>query len=261
MKTIKITILITTLNDGIERVIKNLLPQLKDVYEIIISHQITDKNISPYLEELASNIRYKYIYDKGLSKNRNNALKFASGDICVICDDDLNYIENFDKIIKEAYFNNNFADIITFQAIDEKGNYHGKKIKKIFKHNNISILNVTSWTITFKLNSIREKKIKFDENFGLGTKICVGEENIFLRDSIKKNLNLIYYPKIIVIHPKESSGLNYRDELIKSRPKVFKRMFGFLGYVFSLIYFPIFHYKLYKKKYSFFKFIKISIKK
>jgi len=46
-KTPTLGILITTMNEGIERVKNTLLPELQNVDEVIISHQITDENISP----------------------------------------------------------------------------------------------------------------------------------------------------------------------------------------------------------------------
>jgi len=56
-------ILITTINSWIDRVKKELIPQLKNVDEIIISHQITDKNIKPEKEFLWEKVKYFYMYD------------------------------------------------------------------------------------------------------------------------------------------------------------------------------------------------------
>lgn len=111
-------ILITTMNDGINRVVSELLPQLKKVDEIIISHQITDNITQPYKDSLPPRVKYVYMFEGGLSKNRNNALKYSTADICHICDDDLNYLEGFEEVIKNAYGSSD-ADIITFQALNE----------------------------------------------------------------------------------------------------------------------------------------------
>jgi glycosyltransferase involved in cell wall biosynthesis len=47
-KKLTFSVIITTMNSEIDRVIKNLLPQLNFVDEVIISHQITDENIKPF---------------------------------------------------------------------------------------------------------------------------------------------------------------------------------------------------------------------
>ena len=260
MKSDKITvgILITTTNQGIKRVKEELLPQLSSADEIIISHQIFDEKTKPEKNLTKGNIRYFHLKEKGLSKNRNNALKHSKSDICHICDDDLNYKKDFCKIIKKNYQKFKSYDVITFQAVDENNKWHYYKSKDK-KHNFYSILKLSSWGVTFKRKSVLRENIKFDEDYGLGAKWCIGEENIFLKDCLDKGLKLRHCNKVVVSHGKESSGFIYRDELIYSRIKAFKRMYGFLGEVFAVLYFSIFHHKLYKKKYSFFKFFKMSL--
>ncbi|MBS9775345.1 glycosyltransferase [Candidatus Gracilibacteria bacterium] len=252
-------VLITTMNNGIKRVKKELLPQLKDVDEVIISHQITDENISPEKENLGENIKYVFMREKGLSKNRNNALKYATADICYICDDDLDFIEGFEKIIKNSYADIE-ADIITFQAQTPDGKKHFP-IKE-GKHSKSSILRIWSWGITFKREVIQKNNIIFDEEFGLGARYPVGEENIFLTDCYKKGLKMFHCEKSIVIHKEESSGIDYknREDLIIARIKLWKRVWGVFGGMLAIPYFTIFHYKYYKKYFSIWHFFSLSFK-
>jgi glycosyltransferase involved in cell wall biosynthesis len=263
MKTNNFTlgILITTCNENIKRVKKDLVPNLiknKNIDEIIISHQIFDKITKPEKNLTKGKVKYFYMFEKGLSKNRNNCLKNSKSDICHICDDDLIYLKDFSKIIKTEYLKNKNLDLITFQATKENNKNHFDV--KQGKHNSLSILKIWSWGITFKRKSILNKNIKFDETFGLGSKWCVGEENIFLKDCLDKKLKMIHCDNSIVFHKDESSGLNYRDNLIISRIKVFKRLFGFVGGFLGIFYFTIFKYKEYKNKYSFFKYFWLSFK-
>ena len=263
-KELTLWIIITTMNNWIKRVKKELLPQLKNVDEIIISHQIIDKNIIPEkIEELKKyhkNIKYSVLNEKWLSKNRNNWLKLAQSDIIHICDDDLNFKNNFVEIIKEEYLKNKNADIITFQAENEKWEKHFQ-VKK-WEHNRFSILRIWSWGITFKRNKVLEKNISFDENFWLWEKYPVWEENIFLTDCYKKWLKIYHSDKSIVIHPDESSWIDYknREDLVIARIKLFKRLFWFLWWFAWIFYFTILHYKYYKKYFSIKKFIILSFK-
>lgn len=252
-----ISILITTLDEGIFWVIQKLLPQLKDADEIIISHQITKSKIENIPEFFPKNTKYISLQWKGLSKNRNHALKYATGDICYICDDDLEILPWALENIKEAYTQNDF-DVITFQAIDEFWNRHFHVQE--WKHSKISILKVWSWGITFRRKYLEEKNVNFDENFWLWAKYPVWEENIFLKDLIDSWANLYHSDRVIVRHPKESSGILYRDELIIARVQVWKRLFGFFWGIFSIFYFTLFHYKFYKTKYSMGKFFILSCK-
>ncbi|MFW5704360.1 MAG: glycosyltransferase [Nanoarchaeota archaeon] len=257
----KISILITTMNDKIKKVKKELLPQLKKKnVEVIISHQITESNIKPEINSLGVNVKYFFMYDKGLSKNRNNALKYASGDICVVCDDDVRFVKDFYDIIFNAYLKNKEADIITFQSLNLKNRLRKNYNLNKFRHNWKSILSVSSIEITFKRRKVLSKKLYFDESFGLGAKYNSGEENIFLKDSLTRGLKLISVPSPINLHPHESSGQIYSRQLIISRIKLFKRMFGFFGGIFAVFYFTIFHYKFYRKKFSLFRFFVLSLK-
>lgn len=240
-------VLITTMNEWIYRVKNELLPQLKNVDEVIISHQITDWSILPESNNLWENVKYFFMFEKWLSKNRNNALKYSKSDICYICDDDLNFIAWFDEIIKNEYKKSDY-DIITFQAENESWKKHFKL--KEGNHNRFSVLKIWSWWITFKRESLIKNNIYFDESFWLGTKYPVWEENIFLTDSIKKWLKMYHSDKPIVIHPNESSWIDYREELIIARIKVFKRLFWFIWWSAWVFYFTILHYKYYKTKFS-----------
>lgn len=250
-------ILITTMNSWIERVKKELLPQLKNVDEVIISHQITDKNILPEEWNLWEKVKYFYMYDKWLSKNRNNAIKNSTSDICYICDDDLNLEEWFEEIIKNEYLKSDF-DIITFQAINEKWEKHFK-LKK-WEHNILSVLKIWSWWITFKRDFINKNNLTFDENFWLGTLFPTWEENIFLMDLYKKWAKMYHSNKPIVFHPDESSWINYNKDLIIARIKVFKRLFWFVWWIAWIFYFTVLHYKYYKWKFSVLDFFILSFK-
>ena len=56
------------------------------------------------------------------------------------------------------------------------------------------------------IQKIKDKRLAFDERFGLGTKLKRGEEEIFIQDLIKNGLWGVFYPIYIVKHPFESTG-------------------------------------------------------
>lgn len=248
-------VLITTMNSGIDRVKSNLISKLSDADEIIVSHQITDSDIYPEKESLGDNVSYHYMYNTWLSKNRNCALKASYSDICHICDDDIEILPWYVDIIKEAYKNND-SDVITFQAINEVWELHFNASE--WKHNSVSILRIWSWGVTFSRNAVLEKNILFDENFWLWAKYPVGEENIFLHDCHRLGLKTQHINYPIVMHPTESSWHNYRDELVISRIKLWKRMWGKFGWVAAVLYFTVFDYKHYKISYSPYSFFVLS---
>lgn len=204
-----INVLISTINAGIRKIENILQPQITDV-KYIISHQFTDvkyKKIPSSL--LRDDVIITQIGGKGLSRSRNNALEFAEGDIAVIADDDIAYLPDTFNIIKEVYTNNPFLDVVCFkiktnQNEPEYKNYPSSSyvLNDAVKHY------LSSVEITFRIKSIRDKSIVFDNRFGLGSNyIPSGEEEIFIYDCLKAKLRIAYYPYYIVRH-----GYKYINE-------------------------------------------------
>lgn len=172
----------------------------------------------------------------GLSKSRNIAINNASKDICVICDDDVNYIKGFEEIIINSFKENEEIDILTFQIKTPEGELFKSYNSKEFKHNTKSILKVSSIEVAFRLKSIKDNNIKFDEDFGLGSQYISGEENIFLLDCLKGGLKAKYIPKPIAIHPNESSGQKLDSLAIYSKGALFFRLFGIKSVILNFIF-------------------------
>ena len=109
-------------------------------------------------------------------------------------------IKNIKKTIE-----NESADIYTFRI--SKG-YNKKLYKKYSnrkKINRLNALKVSSIEIVASKNKIDKYSISFNENFGLGSKYPICEENLFLLDCLTYGLLAIHIPKIIVIHSGDSA--------------------------------------------------------
>jgi len=211
----KLNVLISTIDSGIEKINNILLPIRADL-EYIISHQYTDNKYKYIPKELKRpDVFISQIFGIGLTKSRNNAIKHANGDVCIISDDDVKYTNEYFDIVKKIYENNK-VDIACFKIFTGENQ---KEYKKYPNHEidlkDLHIYSPSSIELTFKLNTIEEKKILFDERFGLGSWLNGGEENIFVYDAIKANLRVRFFPFYIVQHPYEST--------IKSFPKYAKR--------------------------------------
>ena len=174
----KIQVLIATMNLKDK---KNLLKKLNVNTEAIVINQVS----SPDGEMINYNDRKNQIYsykEKGLSKSRNKALEKSDADICVIADDDMTYVDNYEKIIKDAYKKYSDADIIVFYVESAPNSLRKKGKLKEGRLSYLLSLKVQSVQMTFKRKSIIENNIKFDENFGAGSNYYMGEENIFIYD-------------------------------------------------------------------------------
>ena len=177
------------------------------------------------------NIRIINTDTKGLSESRNLAIKNSSKKYCLLADDDIVYKNGFYNIIEQAFEENLNSDIITFMMVDENGKQF-KKYPNKTQHNYKSIREVNSVVIAFKRESIIKNNIQFDTLFGLGATFETGEEYIFLRNCIEKDLTVLFYPKIILQHKSISSGkLAFKDKNIFARAAIFYKFYGYLSYL------------------------------
>lgn len=207
-------VLISTMD---RKSITQLNLEQKKIYSDTIIVNQTDNNKT----SLYNNIRMINYKEIGLSRSRNRALENASSEICIISDDDVEYVENFESIIVNAFKENEDTDIITFKIKTPQGENFKNYRNEMFDHDKRSILKVSSIEVAFKLESIKKNNIKFDEKFGLGSIYVSGEENIFLMDCINRGLKIKYIPITIAIHEKESSGRVLNEKAIYSKGALF----------------------------------------
>lgn len=135
--------------------------------------------------------------EKGLSRSRNKLLQNATGDICIITDDDVEYLSDYVKTIEEAYELLPQADIIVFRFTHEKGKETRARYSKIKRLHMWNISKAASVEITFKRENVLNAKILFNNEIGLGTEFPTGEENAFLADALRAGLKIYHYPKTI----------------------------------------------------------------
>ncbi len=243
-----ITIMVATVNCNVlkNRNLMNLA--LHNSLGMLIVNQMLDDtpplNVSkPYCKVINES-------SKGLSINRNRAIEQLDSGLAIIADDDIEYVSNFEQIIRESFTKYVDYSALTFQIRTPEGKMFKKYRSQFFTHTSVSVLRVSSISIVFKVKDILEKKCAFDSNFGIGAKYSSGEENIFLMDLLRKNTKLGCVPKVLAIHPMESSGKVFSNRHFYDKGALFKRLYGLKGF-FMAIAFVV-------KKRSFFKIQNIT---
>ncbi|PWI31343.1 hypothetical protein DI383_01345 [Flavobacteriaceae bacterium LYZ1037] len=233
---IPLEILVATTNrttlDFLYNMFKN---NVLENYHILIVNQTKEEKL---LHAETPNIRVINSFETGLSKSRNLALKNAIGDICLLADDDVVYLEHFEKTILERYNKLSDADILTFKTLTSE--------KKPYSNypNQITSLNrfyrkVLSIEISFKRESLINNNVAFNELFGLGSVFQDGENRLFFEDVFKKKQIKAYFsPDYIVMHePSSSSDDVASDRFIFARSALNYKLHGTFVwfYVFRLI--------------------------
>lgn len=175
-------------------------------------------------------ITYVETGERGLSRSRNMAIKKADADVCILCDNDVEYLPDYEVRIKDGFLKHPDADLIVFYIKrKEKPVPNYPKAKRM---GYLSVLKIFSPEIAFKRESI--KGISFDDRFGAGSgKYLMGEENIFLYDCLKKGLKIYYEPVMIAkLREEESTWFKgYDKDFFISRGA----NYGAMSRVFSFV--------------------------
>lgn len=223
-------LLIATMHKSIAEV-KRMLLDMNIHCNCLVVNQCDKEDY--YEENSNRRLRIFFTRERGLSKSRNMALQNAEADVVAIGDDDLYYYDGFDKKILDYYSSNSNADVVLFNMDDCYKTFSSKSSKCSF----VALSGFKSVQTTLKLESMRNKKVVFNELFGTGSGYFnSGEENIFLADCYKKRLRIFYCKdKILRRDETESSWFtSFNDELfIRTRGAVYYAMskFIFLPYI------------------------------
>lgn len=203
---LNLKVLLSTIDGGIYKVKDVVLKSRKDV-KYIVSHQYTDEKFKTIPNELIrEDVFVSQIPGKGVTKSRNNAIRLADGDIGLFSDDDVTYTNEYFNNVISAFTSNPNLDVSIFKIKTPDGEPEYKNYPEAaFKLEKLPFY-IGTIEIAFKINTIKERPIRFDERFGAGQPLLIGsDENIFILDCIKSGLNVWYFPKYVVNHPYEST--------------------------------------------------------
>ncbi len=217
----KLTIAYSTLPGRIKGI---TYPERREDREILVLVQNIEESSYVFSEPSAKLVELK---NKGVAKSRNAALDRASGEFLLFGDDDMKFIESgIDEAI--AYFEANpECAIILAQAVDESGALRKNYLNEITPLKLTNSARAATYEMMVRVDALKEKKIRFDEEFGAGAINYLGDEYILIADALRAGLTGVHFPAKIAIHPKESSGSRWGSEAdLSARARVFSRIFG-----------------------------------
>ncbi len=193
-------------------------------FEVIIIDQNDKIDLKPLVAKFANKFTLIHYQTpvKGLSKAKNKGIELAKGSIITFSDDDCTF---YDDTISSAiqYFEANpTVDVVYGRLFDKATN---KNVMRPWSNKEMTLnksnfhLNYSAVTCFTKL-----KSVYFDENFGVGAKIGLGEELDYVMQILNQQYQVKYTPSINIWHPE----LNID---VMPNEKVYKYAFGY-GAVF-----------------------------
>lgn len=146
---------------------------------------------------------------RGLTRSRNMAIRNATADICMLCDDDERFVDGYEQAILSAYTQLPQADVIIFKMKNRPASFDNRIQRLRFP----KIMKVSSCQISFRRKRLLQSGAFFDEHLGAGTGNGGEEELKFLLDCQRAGLKIYYVPQVIAsVAQTESTWFHGFDE-------------------------------------------------
>lgn len=199
-----------------------LLEKMNIQTDAIIINQC-DKNELEDFKYKETSIRFLSFAERGVGLSRNNALMRATGDICLIADEDVTYAEDYEGIIVKAFRETPEADIIVFNVPSTNPKRPSYMISKKSRVRWFNCLRYGAVRIAARTERLRETSVSFSLLFGGGAKYSAGEDCLFIADCLKKGLKIYANPAVIGhVSQEESSWFEgYTNKFFEDKGALF----------------------------------------
>ena len=183
---------------------------------------------------------------RGVGKNRNLALLYASADICLFADDDVVYFDNYESKICNFYEQHPDADVVIFNFLVSRNGGESCSIVNRTRRVNRKTLSYGTYAISCRKSAIDWHNISFHHQFGGGAYYSCGEDSIFLSDCFDSKLKIYTCSETIgMVNHQESTWFNgYTDRFFADKGALFYLLMGYLA-IPSIVYHCIKHKNTY----------------
>ena len=227
---LRTSLIIPTLGDRIPeltRLFDSLTTQTNADIELIVVAQDNHSAVKELCDLYSDRLSVKccLIEKKGLSLARNAGLKYVSGDVLVLADDDCWYRSNSIEHIAGFFENNPDADILLTQIYDpEQGvQYKNYSKKRAIITRRTELLSRSSIEIAVRMKA---PIIEVDEAFGLGAKYASGEDNDYLIRALQERKK-IYYEHVVTVLHRKKPYIESREQVI-AKGAFYSKHMGFI---------------------------------
>lgn len=214
----------------------SLLEKMNIQTDAIVANQCSNNCIENFNYN-EKEITYLNFAEKGVGRNRNNALIRADADVVLFADDDIVYVDGYEKIIEQEFAKHKDADMIIFNVKNEdnRPRYTITSSKRVHKYN---CLRYGAVRIAVKLDSIRKNNIWFTLLFGGGAKYGSGEDSLFIYNCISCGMKAYTSSNVILTVPKSESTWfdGYTDKYFYDKGALYKAIFGKKAVLMAIVF-------------------------
>ena len=202
----------------------SLLEKMNIQSDAIVANQCGHNSVEDFNWN-GHQVRYLNFAERGVGRNRNNALIRAEGDYCLFADDDMRYCDGYAELVKESFEKYKEADVLIFNLLEPIPTRY--VIPKASRVSWFNFLRYGTARVAVKNSSIQKHGIYFNQCFGGGTAHCHGEDNLFLAACLQKGLKIYAVPEYIAQLTEErpsSWNAGYDEKYLKDQGVLYRTM-------------------------------------
>ncbi len=214
-----------------ERVSNISVPQGDFEYLVLVQNPNQVSYSAPAIGKLIE------VAGKGVAKSRNKAIENCKTDLLIFGDDDVTFHpQQLAKAI-EKFEKDPDLVMLLLAANDETVKPRKQYPEKEEKLTLLNSARAATYEMMVRADLVRQLEVRFDERFGAGAELYLGDEYIFITDLIQAGAKCEFAPIFVATHPSDSSGERWGSaQDRKARAAVFTRVFGALAPVVRLAF-------------------------
>ncbi len=136
--------------------------------------------------------------ERGVGRNRNQALLKASADILLLADDDLVFFEDYPATVAKAFKEMPDADLIIFAlASSPDARDLATPVSRVKRVRIFNFMRYGAPGVAIRRASLLKANLWFSLLFGGGASYSHGEDTLFLREALRKSLKIYAYPQAV----------------------------------------------------------------
>ncbi|MBR3803061.1 MAG: glycosyltransferase [Clostridia bacterium] len=226
--------------------------------DAILANQCDKYSYREYTQSDGNTVKLISSADRGVGKNRNKALLYATGEYVINADQDMIFEDGYAQKIEEALSKVPKADMIIFNLEYLNRFTPGKKQTQKFKRLHLwNSMRYGTARAVIRRGAIEKKCLSYSTLYGGGAKYCSGEDSLFIREAFRKGLKIYVAPTVIAkVKQEESSWFTgFSDKYFIDKGILIANAFPVLKHLF--VYYFAFGKRNVSKDHNFFKICKL----
>ncbi len=227
---------IQTLISTMHQTDHSLLDKMNIQTDAIVVNQCDRDEIERF-EYKGHKILWMSLKERGVGLSRNTALMRATADIVLFADDDVVYVDDYPKLVVQAFEKLSQADFIVFAMQVHRSTHTPHKSKKqpilhIHRLHWYNSLRFGTYGFGVRSRALKAHNINFHLMFGGGTPFSSGEDSIFIMETLKKKLKIYATTtQLGTVHHQTSTWFHgYTEKYWFDKGVLFQYLFGIWAY-------------------------------